>query len=108
MAPQAEPTGVIPGWTMGDRLRKAREIAELTQAGLSEALDEPRRAIVSYESDERLPKRPVLIAWALRCGVDFSWLAGISDDGGEPTSPNGTKPASIYFHGNESSHIGAA
>lgn len=66
--------GVVPEWTRGDRLRKARTNAGLTveelagRAGLSE------KTINNYEGDRVKQRRSSLIAWAFATGVDLAWL----------------------------------
>lgn len=65
--------GAIPGWTMGDRLRKAREYAGMSQMELSELIGASKRTIGRYE-DGAEPKRPVVISWALATGVSLDWL----------------------------------
>jgi len=77
--------GTIPQWTLGDRLRKAREAAGLTQTELAKVMGISRRSISTYESDESAPRRPTLLAWAMATGVPLSWLAG--DDGGPDGRP---------------------
>ncbi len=76
-APQ---TGFIPQWTLGDRLRKARESAGLKQAELAGKIGISRASIVNYEAGRYVPSRPVLLSWALCCGVDWAWLTA----GGQP------------------------
>lgn len=56
------------------RLRIAREEAGLSQTELAEAIGISRRSITSYESGDAQPKRPVIIAWALRTGASSEWL----------------------------------
>src|SRR5258706_7656139 len=73
-------TGFVPQWTLGDRLRKARESAGLKQAELARKIGISRASIVNYEAGRYLPSRPVLLSWALCCGVDLGWLTG----GGQP------------------------
>lgn len=75
-------SGTVPEWTLGDHLRKAREHAKLTQTELATEIGISRRSLSSYESDTTEPGRPVLIAWALRTGVPYSWLR----DGVDPAS----------------------
>lgn len=72
--------GVIPRWSQGDRLRKAREGVELDQAELARELGVSRNTVNNYERARVTPRRPVLIVWALRCGVPLSWLE-LGDDG---------------------------
>lgn len=68
--------GLTPQWTLGDRLRKAREIAGLNQTQLADELEIARNSVGRYESGDYDPPRTVIIAWALRTGVDFEWLLG--------------------------------
>jgi len=77
--------GVVPQWTLPDRLRKAREVAGLNQSELGAVTGISRRSVSSYESGEATPRRPVLIAWAMATGVPLSWLEG--DDGGPAGRP---------------------
>lgn len=65
---------LIPRWTLGDRLRKARELAGLQQIELAAELGIHRGSVANYESGRTTPNRPVVMAWALRCGVPFEWL----------------------------------
>jgi DNA-binding XRE family transcriptional regulator len=65
---------VIPQWTLGDRLRKARESAGLGQAELADKIGIARTSIVTYENDRQTPRQPVLLSWALCCCVDLTWL----------------------------------
>ena len=69
-------TGDVPSWSLGDRLRKAREHAHLSQAALAKTIGVARASIINYEAGRTEPNRPVLLSWALQCGVDFGWLAG--------------------------------
>ncbi|TNC19080.1 helix-turn-helix domain-containing protein [Amycolatopsis alkalitolerans] len=76
--------GAVPQWTLADRLRKAREHAELHQRELATRLGLSRTSISSYESASVTPKRPVLLAWSMATGVSFDWLAGETEP--EPTA----------------------
>ncbi len=66
--------GHIPQWTVGDRMRKAREDARLNQSDLAGKVEIARSSIVNYETDRRMVSRPVLIAWSLATGVPYEWL----------------------------------
>lgn len=94
--------GAVPAWTLGDRLRKAREHAGLSQDDLAVAIGVSRRSVSTYESGgvEHV-KRPVLFAWATLCGVDLAWLEG-------PEAPDGTTVGTgknrDSFHGKTWSH----
>ncbi len=74
---QVPPGMVVPEWTIGDRMRKAREHARLSQAQMARELGVGRTSIVAYETDvddRRRPKRPVVRAWSFRTGVPYEWL----------------------------------
>ena len=83
------PAPAVPAWTLGDRMRKAREHAGLKQSELAAEIGIARSSIVNYESSRTEPSRPILLSWALRCGVPFEWLA---DTG--PTTWGGSRLAS--------------
>jgi transcriptional regulator with XRE-family HTH domain len=72
-SPQA---GRVPDWSLRDRLRKARETAHLTQQQLATMMGVARSSVVNYETGRGVPGRPVLLSWAVLCGVNFDWLAG--------------------------------
>lgn len=95
------PTGIVPEWTIGDRLRKARELTGLDRSAFADAVGVTRNTVTKYETHDKAPKRLLLKAWALRCGVSTAWL----ESGVAPTGP--TPDDGIYFHGNTSSHTRA-
>src|SRR5262245_24654121 len=74
MRQQAAPITTIPVWTLGDRLRKAREHADLLPHEMATKLDLSRNTVGRYESDRIVPKRSVILHWALITGVDSEWL----------------------------------
>ena len=73
---EATSPATVPQWTLGDRLRKAREFAGLQQTELAAEIGVGRSSIINYEKNHAQPPRSVLIAWALRCAVDYEWLSG--------------------------------
>ena len=68
----------VPSWTLGDRLRKAREHAGMEQSELAHRIGISRNTVGNYELDrgQRAPKVVILRAWAHECGVPFEWLVG--------------------------------
>lgn len=66
----------VPVWTLGDRLRKAREFAGLEQGELAERIGISRGTVSNYELGrwQRPPKRYILRDWAEECGVPFEWI----------------------------------
>jgi transcriptional regulator with XRE-family HTH domain len=74
-------TGEIPAFTLGQRLKQAREdFAHLSQQELATQLGISRYTISNHENDITVPDRGRLIAWATICGVDYAWLAGEDAD----------------------------
>jgi transcriptional regulator with XRE-family HTH domain len=71
-----EQTAVLPAWTLGDRLRKAREFAGLEQGELADRVGISRSTVSNYELGRgvRPPKWIVIRAWAHECGVPLDWL----------------------------------
>lgn len=47
---------VIPEWTLADRLRKAREMAELDQAQMADRIGVSRRSVINYEKANTDPR----------------------------------------------------
>jgi transcriptional regulator with XRE-family HTH domain len=66
--------GSIPTWTVGDRLRKARQHAGLEQAEFAEEIAVSRGTVLNYENDRVKPRMIVLRAWSMRTGVPLHWL----------------------------------
>lgn len=97
--------GTIPHFTMGDRLRKARELTGLGTAEFADVLGVSRNTIGNYEADRVQPRRIVLRAWSLRTGVPVAWLeTGESPrqdgpDGGSAAlvRPPGLEPGTRWF-----------
>jgi len=74
--------GKIPVWTLSDKLRKARLEAGLEQAELASEIGISRNTVTNYEAGRTEPRRPVLLAWAMRTGVALDWLT--QEDGPQP------------------------
>lgn len=74
-------------WTVGDRLRVAREQAGYDQREFAKVTGISRATIVNYEHGTYRPRAPMLAAWCLATGFSREWietghLPG-PDDGGE-------------------------
>jgi transcriptional regulator with XRE-family HTH domain len=88
-----QPAHGVPQWTMGDRLRKAREEAGLSQVELAIQIGVARNTIGNHELGvgARGPQRVVLNAWAAATGVPVEWL----ETGRAPSDPgSGGQPSS--------------
>lgn len=79
-------SGRIPQFTLGDRLRKAREQAGVGVDEFASEIGVSRNTVTNYEKDHVKPRKIVMKAWALRTGVPIFWL----ETGIAPTpSPSG-------------------
>jgi transcriptional regulator with XRE-family HTH domain len=86
--------GTIPPIELRHRLRIAREAAGLEQSELADAIGVSRNTIGNIEKGKlKTPPRKIIInAWALACGVPVSWLINGAEppagpSGGAPTAP---------------------
>jgi transcriptional regulator with XRE-family HTH domain len=69
----------LPSWSVGDRLRKAREAAGLEQRQLAEAAGISRATISNAERGVGTPHLNTLQRWATVTGVPVAWLLGEVD-----------------------------
>jgi transcriptional regulator with XRE-family HTH domain len=66
--------GVIPTWTVPDKIRKAREYAGLSQQELADRLSVTRTSVINWERGHTRPLRLILRLLAQETGVDEQWL----------------------------------
>lgn len=92
MSLNVTPGALVPQWTLGDRLRKARVAAGLSQVELGEQISVSRRQIIDYENDKKTPSRGHLLLWQMMTRVPAVWLVtgtepepGTDPDGGGVT-----------------------
>lgn len=95
---------VIPQFTRGDRLRKARELTGLDQTEFARELGVSRQTVSNAETDARAVRTITLRAWAMRTGVPVAWLeTGESprqdgpDGGSAGVRPLGLEPRTRWF-----------
>ena len=94
-------TGVIPEWTMGDRLRKARSLTGQTTREFADTLGVSQATVTNAENDHRAVRRITLRAWAMATGVPVEWLEhGVTPQGGpDGWAPWGSNPQPTdYVH----------
>jgi transcriptional regulator with XRE-family HTH domain len=65
---------VIPQWTMGDRLRKARHLTGLDTRAFAELIGISQKSVTNAEGDHVKARRITINAWALATGVPVQWL----------------------------------
>ena len=78
-------------FTIGDRLRKAREVAGFDQRGFEAASGISRATIGAYELGKSTPRRAYLSIWANVTDTDLDWLMYGDDcsDLRQPDDPSG-------------------
>ncbi len=70
--------GVVPTWTVGDRIAKARHLAGMTLRDLAEPLSVTHATVSNWERGV-CPPRPIYLREIARLtGVDAEWLLGES------------------------------
>lgn len=90
--------GMIPTWTLADRLRKSRDAAGLNQEALAARIGSSAKTVGRYEAGASEPKRYLVLAWAMATGVDSLWL-----ETGEAPSPSGNGASDVPPKGFEPS-----
>ena len=98
-----ETTWTIPRFTVGDRLRKAREMTGLDQGAFAAELGVSRNTVSNAEQGRTRPRLLMLRAWSLRTGVPVEWLeTGVENprpgvpDGGD-VRHQGLEPRTHWF-----------
>ena len=89
-------TGYIPEWTLGDRLRKARDMMGLDRsefAALGEPGDFSYKQIANYETGLTTPKAYVVRVLAEMAGVDYTWL--LTGKAPSDSGPEGGIPSNV-------------
>ena len=81
----------IPKFDLNDRLRKARETADLDQTQLAELIGVSRNSVSAAERGASKPRKPVLIAWAFATRVPFEGLmtGSTNNETPDPDGPGG-------------------
>ena len=81
--------GVVPQWTQGDRLRKARALTGMTTRDFADTIGVSHGTITNAEGDKRAVRRITMKAWAMATGVSAEWL-----ETGNAPEPSGPESAS--------------
>lgn len=66
--------GTIPSFTIGDRLRKARESTGRTTRDFAVLLGVSQSTIINAENDRTKTRRITLLMWSQVTGVPVTWL----------------------------------
>ena len=66
----------VPVFSLGERIRKAREDQALSQQGLADLLGLDRKTVSGWESDKHMPRLRDLLALSAVTDVSAEWLSG--------------------------------
>jgi transcriptional regulator with XRE-family HTH domain len=70
-------TGQIPEWTLGWRMRRALEYADLSVETIAAEMGVGRSTVSRWLHDQGAPPRAAFVRfWATTTGVPFEWLTG--------------------------------
>ena len=79
---------VIPVWTQGDRMRKARQLTGMSTLEFAREIGVSQKTVNNAESDSHVVRKIVLNAWSLATGVPVEWIQtgqyAIRDSNPEP------------------------
>lgn len=73
--------GVVPRWTLGERLGKALTYSEVSPADMAARLGVSKNTIGNYIAERTKISRGFILLWAEMTGVDAEWL----ETGSPPT-----------------------
>lgn len=85
MTVQTEDGFILPAWSFGDRIRKARDIAGMNQRDFAAAIEAKEGSLAAWETDRAKPRDIVAVAKrvAILTRIPPAWLLGVD----EPTPP---------------------
>lgn len=90
----------VPSWTVGDRMRKALDVAGVSVADMADYLDVSRQTIGRWINNHGPVKVGTLRLWSLRTGVDLGWLetgTATSEGGRSEVRHQGLEPRTRWL-----------
>jgi transcriptional regulator with XRE-family HTH domain len=77
---------VVPEWTMGERLAKARKEAKLTQAQIARQLGVSPATVAAWEVNRNHPRDVLALVhrWSEITEVDIMWIIGLDPSADNP------------------------
>jgi transcriptional regulator with XRE-family HTH domain len=89
--------GLVPEWSLGERLRKARDWRGVSIEDMAADIGRSERTIRNYETDSTRAPLLVVKQYAMRTQVPYEWLetghAPTTDDNGPEGGARTTAPA---------------
>lgn len=91
MSTQTEHAYVIPSWSLGDKLRKARQTIEMDQRAFASALGVPAGSLAAWETDRARPRDVVAVAKRVEMltRIPATWLLGLDTTNPHQDGPGG-------------------
>lgn len=68
-------SALVPEWDTADRMRKAIRVADIGVQEMADYLGVGRNTVSTWINGRITPSTQTVRLWALRCGVDYEWLA---------------------------------
>lgn len=87
MTEQPASAAGVPEWDQADRMRKALRYANVGVQEMADYLGVARNTVSTWINGRIDPSTQTLRLWAMRCGVDFCWLAHGGHDGPPGSDP---------------------
>lgn len=80
---------MFPDWTLGDRIRMARGMVDMTQGAFATAIKVAEGSLAAWETDRSQPRNVVAVAKRIEMltSIPASWILGL--DSGPNPSPGG-------------------
>ncbi|NQX26846.1 helix-turn-helix transcriptional regulator [Microbacteriaceae bacterium VKM Ac-2854] len=79
-------------FTLGDRLRKALQVADVSTKEMAEYLGMSESSLSHWMSGRTTPKKMAVRMWALRTGAPIQWL----ETGNAPQPDNGPEGGGVH------------
>jgi len=87
-----------PTWTLAQRMRRSRLLADLEQADVATQLGVARATVSAWETGRTEPSATNFVRWAEITGQPLEWLAeGISRSVGVVVHPPGLEPGTHWL-----------
>lgn len=89
----------VPEWTFGDRIRKIRRDARLSQGEFAAGIDRGSKSVAAWESGTNTPGDVVAVARRIQLvyGVPAQWTLGLMDETPDPQRPGGGVPVTSRY-----------
>lgn len=91
-----QPIHGIPQWTVGDRLGKALDFADMSVGEMADYLEVSRNTVGNYINGRTRAPGSTLRLWSMRTGVPRKWLETGESDGTDGGGGSGASATNGY------------